>query len=224
MVPHALFLCSAGPTSWNSPGKLPPPSPSTLLLRGGDLFHVCVECTSHRLNPRPEYSFDDVAANIRQRAAIVTNEQQLAQLLTQIVKGLEVRPPAPVEVPLSSVAAAAASSGAPVSSAQIADLIQQLKSGSISQTQLYSQLTGSGSARALPEVTAIPTPVGGGNTTQSSFSASSISTVSPLAASNPGNTSLWTAFSTPVTSAAASSASLTSSFPTYVQLILSGVT
>jgi hypothetical protein len=99
----------------------------------------------YRLNPRPEYSFDDVASNIRLRAAAVSNEHQLSQLLGQIVNGLEVQPPPPVEVPLATVAAAAAAvaNGGAVSSEQIADLIQQLAKGSISQKDLHSQLVGS---------------------------------------------------------------------------------
>ncbi len=89
-----------------------------------------------------------MASNIRHRAAVVSNEDQLSQLLAQIVQGLEIRPPPPVEVPLATVAAAAAAvaKGGAVSSDQIADLIQQLARGSISQKDLHYQLVGSPSS------------------------------------------------------------------------------
>ncbi len=121
-----------------------------------------------RLAPRPEYSFDDVVLNIRQRAAAVGSEQQLTMLLTQIVQGLEVRPPPPVDSAAAASAAAAAagtvaaSSAGPrapaISSAQISDLIQQLKSGQITQQQLYSRLSSMQGGAGTPVATAPTAP------------------------------------------------------------------
>lgn len=96
------------------------------------------------------FSFEDVAADIRQRAGMVVNEQQLHALCTQILQGLEAPPqqsqpqlqPSAAQPDASFSASASAGAKPGITSAQISDMIQQLKSGKISQAQLYSQLSG----------------------------------------------------------------------------------